>query len=65
MFHFSDKKTSKGKDSRNDTSDEDEGSQQGKQLLILLLSCIRYTLELQIFYECRVVFYYNILIIVV
>ena len=44
MFHFSDKKTSKGKDSRNDTSDEDEGSQQGKQLLILLLSCVRYTL---------------------
>ena len=44
MFHFSDKKTSKGKDSRNDTSDEDEGSQQGKQL-ILLLSCVRYTLE--------------------
>ena len=44
MFHFSDKKTSKGKDSRNDTSDEDEGSQQGKQL-ILLLFCVRYILE--------------------
>ena len=31
----SDKKASKGKDSRHDTSDEDDGSQQGRQILYI------------------------------
>ena len=36
IYHFcSEKKASKGKDSRHDTSDEDDGSQQGRQILYI------------------------------